>query len=192
MRYATRNHAFAKETTWVLDGDTLRVEDGAGPPRMMALRDIASVRLEFSPTRFERNRFRCRLKPRNGAALEFFNWRYAGLANFPDTSAEYVPFVRELVAALLRHAPGCRFQGGVTWLSYTLNLLLTGFVLVCLALVSLFLYQNSLSWLIGLKVLILIFYVPTLVYWLKRNRPRTFVPPTIPDELLPEMSFVKG
>jgi hypothetical protein len=42
-----------------------------------------------------------------------------------------------------------------------------------------------LTWLIAVKLLILIFYLPALVRWLARNRPRPLVPSALASELLP-------
>lgn len=190
MRYSTRNHALVPATTWVLDGETLRLEDDKGPPRVIPLGRVRSMRLDFAPTRPERNRFRCRLTLAGGEVLTFFNRSYAGFNRFPDTSAEYVAFVRACTAALMRHAPGCQFFAGATWPSYFFNLLTTGFIFLCFAAIAWFLMRVNLTWMIALKILILIFYVPVLIRWVVRNRPHAFHPGAIPPETLPAVSAV--
>ncbi len=91
------------------------------------------MRLDFDPTRMERDRFRCRLELASGETLAFFNRTYRGIADFQDTSAEYTAFVRQLHEALARHHPGCRFTAGVSGVCYALNLaalILAGVVLL--------------------------------------------------------------
>jgi len=183
--YATRNHAFTPACVWTLEGATLRIEDATGGERVVPLAEVKEMRLDFAPTRPELNRFRCRLALRDGGSLEFFNRTYAGVYDFRDTSAEYVAFVQVLAAALVSHAPGCGFFSGATSASYLLNVLATAGLFVCFGLISFFLLASGLTWLIAVKLLILIFYLPALARWLARNRPRPLVPSSLPPELLP-------
>jgi hypothetical protein len=185
MRYATRNHAFVPATTWVLEDASLRLEDEKGPPRVIPLGRIKAIRLDFAPSRPERNRFRCRLTVHQTETLTFYNRTYVGYYNFAETSAEYVAFVTALVAALRRHAPACRFLAGATGISYFFNVLTTAFIFVCFAAISWFLFRVGLTWMLAIKILILIFFVPTLIYWGVRNRPRSFSPVAIPPDVLP-------
>ncbi len=180
MHYATRNHALAPATRWVLEEGRLQLEDGKGPPRVVPLGWVRELRLDFAPTRPERNRFRCRLKLFNGETLTFFNRTYAGIYDFRETSAEYVAFVSALRDALARHAPGCRFIAGAGGVSYFFNVLTTVFIFGCFAAIAWFLFVVGLTWMLALKLLILIFYVPVLLRWVVRNRPRDFAPAAIP------------
>lgn len=183
--YATRNHAFMPACVWTLEGAKLRIQDTKGGDRVVPLAEVKEMGLDFAPTRPELNRFRCRLAFRDGGSLEFFNRTYAGVYDFRDTSAAYVAFVQALAAALVSHAPGCRFFSGATRASYLLSVLSTAGLFLCLGLISFFLLASGLSWLIAVKLLILIFYLPALVRWLARNRPRPLVPSSIPSGLLP-------
>jgi hypothetical protein len=187
MRYATRNHALVPATTWVLDGGGMQLEDDKGPPRVLAVADVTQVRLEFSPTRPEPNRYRCRLTLRDGTTVEFFNRTYHGAYDFADTSAEYVAFVQALHTALARYAPGCRFVAGSTGVSYALNLSVTGFLVIVMMLAALFLYFNGLAWLILLKLSLVAIFAPNLFRWLSRNRPRSYSPDSIPESAQPTL-----
>lgn len=185
MRYATRNHALVPATTWVLDGGVLRQEDDKGPPREIPLDRVRVLRLDFAPTRPERNRYRCRLELAGGETLTIFNRTYVSFGNFADTSADYVAFVQALIAALRQHAPRCEWIAGASAASYFFNLLATGFIFGCFGLISFFLFSVGLTWLIVLKILLLLFYVPVLLRWVMRNRPRAFSPKLIPPDMLP-------
>lgn len=190
FHYATRNHAFVPATTWVLEGAALRLEDDKGPPRVIPLGQVRALRLDFAPSRPERNRFRCRLTVHPAETLTFYNRTYRGYYDFPETSPEYVAFVRALVAALRLHAPACRFLAGATGISYFFNVLTTAFIFACFAAISWFLFRVGLTWMLAIKILILIFFVPTLIHWVARNRPRGFAPSAIPPDVLPAIAPV--
>jgi hypothetical protein len=185
MNYPTRNHAFTSACTWVLDGPHLRRDDGSGPPQVFPLSEIACCTLDFRPTRADRNCFRCRLTFRTGVRLEILNRTWVGPLNFVDTSSAYVAFIRELLARIATIAPRCDFRAGTSWFHYVVNALATGFITLCFAAIAFFLSKVGLTWLFALKILLLLFYVPTLVYWLVRNRPRHFEPHSIPADVLP-------
>jgi hypothetical protein len=189
MRYATRNHAFAPACTWVLNDGMLQreVADG-GPPAPYLLATVTKLRLDFHPTRADRNCFRCRLRLRDGRRLELLNRTWRGPLNFVDTSADYVAFVTALVAEVHRHAPGCRFAAGTTPLHYAVNLGATAFIALCFAAIAWFLARVNLTWMVGIKIVVILFYLPTLLRWLSRNRPRGFTPPAIPADVLPTAS----
>lgn len=186
--YATRNDAFSPATIWVLDGAVLRIEPDKGAPRAIPLGQVRSLRLDYAPTRPERNRYRCQLMLPSGQTLTCFNRTCAGIYDFRDTSADYVGFVSALAAALAQHAPGCRFVTGATHASYAFNLAATAFVLLLLGSVAWFLLVSGLVWLLAIKALFLLFYLPTLFRWVARNRPRSFDPAAIPTGVLPTVS----
>lgn len=190
MNYATRNHAFTTAVTWVLDGAVLRREDRQGPPQVFALSDVVGCALDFRPTRADRNCFRCRLTFRHATRIEILNRTWKGPMNFADTSADYVAFVRALVAALAVHAPHCAFRAGTSWIHYVLNLLATAFIGVCLVAAGLLLAKVGLTWMVAIKIFFVLFYLPTLLRWLVRNRPREFTPRAIPAGALPDAPTV--
>lgn len=191
MRYATRNHAFTSACTWVLEGDSLLRDDSAGPPHVFALRDVVRCTLDFRPTRADRNCFRCRLTFRNAMRIEILNRTWKGPMNFADNSDDYVAFVRALVAALAVHAPRCDYRAGTSWLHYVINLLATGFIGVCLVAIGLLLAKVGLTWMVAIKVVFILFYLPALFLWVGRNRPRNFVPTFIPSSVLPAVTGTK-
>ncbi len=70
-------------------------------------------------------------------------------------------------------------------MSYFFNVLTTLFVFACFAAIAWFLFRVNLTWMLVIKVLILVFYVPVLLRWVVRNRPRAFAPAVIPADVLP-------
>jgi hypothetical protein len=191
-RYATRNDAFSPPTTWTIDGAHLRLADDQPAPRVVALADAVELRLEFAPTRMEPDRFRCALRVRGAGHFVCFNRTYAGLGDFRDTSAEYAAFVRALHAAIARHAPACRFAAGATPARYTASVAATAFVALVAGVAALFLVFNGLAWLILLKLALMAIFLPNVLRWLARNRPRAYAPGAIPREVLPTAPEGKG
>ncbi len=185
--YATRNDAFSPPWTLRLAGGqlTVEVESGRGQSRVLDLAQAEELRLEFAPTRFEPGRYRCRLRLRGGAMVTFYNRRYEGLAAFCDTSGDYRAFVTALIAAIARYAPDCHLVAGSGTGNYMFGLL--GFMVAAVAVmfVAVWSLRVGLWWLVIVKALILVFYFPTAVRWLRRNRQRAFPPHAPPPEVLP-------
>lgn len=188
LRYETRNHAFVPAVTWTLEEAELRCADGRDPPRVYALKDVREIRLEFAPTRPERNRYRCRLGFSRGVTVEFFNRTYRGVYDFADTSADYRAFVSALLVSVREHSPGCRFVRGAPTANYALSV--AGFVVAggAVLFVLLFALTSGLWWLVLLKAAIIAFYLPTAWRWLRRNRERPFDPALPPGEVLPALN----
>lgn len=185
--YATRNNALTPAVVWKLRGDRLRREDGKGPPREVMLKEVQAVQLEFTPTRPERNRYRCRLTLRNATRLEFYNRTYRGVYDFADTSEAYVDFVQSLHAALAKHAPGCRFISGASSASFALNVVMLGLVLAVVLGALVFFVMAGMLWVVLIKLLLILFYTPTAINWVSRNKPKGYRPGAIPETVLPRL-----
>lgn len=187
IRYATRNHAFAPPSTWVLDGDVLRIEEDQRPPRELPLSTIRELRLEAAPTRPDPNRYRCLLTHDRQQTVFFYNRTYAGISDFRDTSADYVVFVRTLISAVHQQAPGCRLFAGSSdalfWLNFAL-LVATGIGMFA---AFLFFLSAGLYWWVAIDMLAIFFYTPQAISWFRSSKPRTFTPEFIPPEVLPKL-----
>lgn len=184
IRYATRNNAFVPARTYVVAGDQLLIEMTGFASNLVPMHEISEVNLAFAPTRPERNRYRCTLRTTK-QKIVFFNRTYRGIYDFPQTNPEYVAFVRALHGALLLHNPSCRFTAGSSVAVYALNIAILIFVFAMLVLLGVFLFTIGLTAIVVVKVLIILFYIPTALRWAKKNRPRKYDPRTIPDDLLP-------
>lgn len=188
--YATRNNALTPTVVWKLRGDRLRREDGKGPPREVALEDVQAVQLEYAPTRPERNRYRCRITLRNATRLELYNRTYRGVYDFDDTSAAYVEFVQALHAALSKHSPGCRFVSGASAASYAVNVGVLALVVAVLLGALAFFALAGMLWVVLIKILLIVFYLPSAIKWVQRNKPKGYRADAIPADVLPRSSTV--
>ncbi len=184
--YATRNDAFSPAVVWRLEGGNLWIESGTAPLRVVNLSAVREVRLEFAPTRPERNRYRCQLRLRNGATETIFNRTYRGVMDFLDTSEAYRTFVPGVLSAVAKHAPACRFLAGATPANYALGVAGFIFTSAVLALILGILVIAGLWWWAVVKVGLIAFYLPTAWRWLRRNRELRFDPDKPPMEVLPE------
>jgi hypothetical protein len=185
-RYTVRRHAFEKERTWSIEPSGLawKSADASG---YIGFGEIASLRLEWAATRADRSRYACHVTGPAGGFETIVSTTYAGPMNFPDQADAYVPFIRELVRRVAQENPGCRFEAGATsfrWLTsiaaMTLGLIFLGMVLLAIGL--------PLTGLIVAKLALLAILVPIAISWIGKNRPRRFVPPDIPRNVLPPLT----
>lgn len=184
--YHTRNDALSQPTRYELQQDRLLIFPEKGSPREVLLSQVKRCSLQYSPTRPEPNRYLCRLELQNGATIVFLNRTYKGILDFQDTSAEYVAFVRALHQALFKYNPTCQFVGGVSPALYALGMLSLLFAGGVVVFVAIFLLVYGLAWIVLLKLLLMLYYTPAAIQWVKRNKTCIYDPLAIPSELLPE------
>ncbi len=172
------------ERAWSLRGDMLAAAVEGSREWSIPLSSITCIRLVFAPTRVQRNRWRCLLYTTAGKVATIQNEHYKGIMNFEDRSLSY----RGLVTALVRRTaavnPACRFASGNPPAGYWSNVIfLTG--MLALLVWLLWIMSGSIGGLVVIKLLILLFYIPTAALWIIRNRPGRFTPDAIPESLLP-------
>jgi len=186
-----RISALDPERVWSLRGETLWMVTAGQADIPFPLRDAKRLRLEFSATRFQRNRYRCRLSNPGGYVAVIQNDHFKGMADFEDRSASY----RELVVALIRRTsacnPGCRMITGTSMWNWLLS---SGFLLLTfgfLAVVMFFMW-TAVGWLVIVKLMVILFLLPTAIRWIMKNRPATFSAQSIPENLLPKIRTGAG
>lgn len=183
--YRFRAHAFAKDRTFLLTDDALIWgEDGARIDGVY-YEDIAEVRVAYAPTRVARNRYRTQVFFKQGGMVELFNTHYAGFADFEERNAAYSAFVQALHRRLAERNAPVIYRKGSSPAAYAGNLLLTlgSFAMIALAFVLLF--NFGIVWIAVAKLAIVLFFVPTLIRYLRSSRPETYDPRTIPADALP-------
>jgi hypothetical protein len=143
------------------------------------------VRVAYAPTRVARNRYRTQVIFKQGGMVELFNTHYAGLADFEERNAAYSAFVQALHRRLAERNLPVIYRKGSSPAACAGNLVLTlgSFGLIALAVVLLF--NFGIIWIAVAKLAIVLFFVPTLIRNLRRSRPDTYDPHTIPAEALP-------
>jgi hypothetical protein len=187
--YIARANALEYEAIWRLGADTLELQGGptAGPDVVLRFpyRDVVSVRLSYAPSRADSVRYRCDLRLRSGQRLAILSTHYAGIANFEDRGATYVPFVRSLVDRVAVANPHASFRSGKSpiayWAEHIFLLAMVAVLVVLLSAVGL----SSIMGLVWVKLLIILGSIPLLLAYTRKNWPRRFKPDAIPSDVLP-------
>jgi hypothetical protein len=183
--YRFRAHAFVKDRTFLLTDDALVWgEDGARIDGVF-YDDIAEVRVAYAPTRVARNRYRTQVIFRQGGMVELFNTHYAGFADFEERNDGYSAFVRALHLRLAERNLPVVYRKGSSAGAYAGTLVLTVFIFGMLALAFVLLFNFGVVWIAVAKLAIILFFVPTLVRYLRRSRPQAYDPRAIPADALP-------
>jgi hypothetical protein len=187
--YVARANALEYDAIWRLGRQELELQGGptAGPDVVLRFpyRDIVEVRLSYAPSRANAARYRCDLKMRSGQRVAIISTHYAGIADFEDRAATYVPFVRALIARVAAANPAARFRSGATILGYLAQhlFLFAMFALLMFALAEFGVaYVSESSW---VKLFVVLCFVPVLIAYARKNWPRPFKPEAIPKEVLP-------
>lgn len=184
-KYINRSNAFEKERLYRVAGDELMVEENGRELYRHGLRDIEWIRLSYLPTRYQRNRYECRIKPAGRGPVALSNELYRGVLDFADQSPAYTEFVKALASACADAGGKTEFHAGVSGMRYVFNLFFMIFsVVVVIGVLALLLVQIH-PGLVLVKLGVLIFLLPAGFKFMKRNRPAAFDPYDISSELLP-------
>jgi hypothetical protein len=188
--YSARANALEYDATWRLGPDALVMTGGnagaADAAFTFPYREIAEVRLSFSPTRFDRGRYRCDIRMKSGARTAILSTHYAGIADFQDRAATYVPFVHGLIARVAAANPHCRFRAGksplVYWAEHLFLLAMFALLVIVLAAIG-GSHMSESSW---TKLMLILGAIPLLIAYTRANYPRSFKPDAVPEAVLPK------
>jgi hypothetical protein len=181
--YQVRQNAFEEERLWRVSPAGLFWQGGKKTGHF-PFSEIVSIRLSFTPTRFDFARYRCVVKRFNGWRETIVSTSYAGMGSFEDRSESYAVFVRRLVAEAAQANPAIRFEAGESRLKYwgSIAILVGAFALLATIVFSIGLNP---TWLVIAKLAVIAFLLPVCVRWIAKNPPRSFPPQDIPPQVLP-------
>lgn len=183
--YAFGANAFARDRVFRLTDDALVWQDEGGRIDGAHYDDIAEIRLAYAPTRIARNRFRTQVIFRQGGMVELFNTHYAGFADFAERNAAYAAFVTALNRRMAERNVPAVYSKGSSPAAYAGNVALTVFIFAMIGLAIVLLFNFGLVWIAVAKLAIILFFVPTLVRFVRRSRPAGYDPRAIPEDALP-------
>jgi len=188
--YRVRQHAFEQERIWRAGPEGVSW-DGGDKKGHFPFSDIASIRLSFTPTRFDFVRYRCTVTRFNGWQETIVSTSYARIGSFEDRAQDYGRFVRDLVSHAARGNRAIRFEAGESPIKYwgSIAALIGAFALLALVLFSI---GFNPTWVIAAKLAVIAFLLPLCLRWIGKNRPRPFLPSAIPSNLLPEITSQHG
>ena len=183
--YSHRHSALAVERTYRLADDALVWEDeGVGGGRM-AYADIASVRLAYRPSRVQPDRFLATIYPKKGQFVRLSNSSYRGIGDFLMHDEAYSDFLTALHQRLSDGGYDISFRKGSGPIGYAANLAMTAGILGGIPVLAFYMVSLGHYGLAVAKLLIIAWFVPTLLRFIKRSRPQRYRPDAIPKDALP-------
>jgi hypothetical protein len=186
LSYHARLNVLENERVYRLAPEALVIDylDGA-QPEAVRFEEISQVRLRYSPTRSQWDRFECVLTVPARGEFKIGSQFYKGVMAFENRAGEYGAFVRELCRRLAERAPGTRFVSGrPKWALLAESAFLLS--MVALLVVVLVAIGGVLGAFPLMRLGLAAVSLPLLWLYYRRNRPRTFDPRDVPAELLPK------
>ena len=180
MEYQFRKSALENEKKYSLIGDGLLIEDlKTGSQTTLNFSSVKQVHLKYLAKRSMPDAYLCFIKERSGKEWTLSSQHYAGIADFENRDATFSPFVRAMHKQLANHQ--LEYKKGLNafiyWLSMVFFILL-GLVAVGIGVAAIVPY----GW-FTILVAVLLFF--RLRKHFKKNKPGTYDPVNIPEELLP-------
>lgn len=183
MQYVQRLHQFKKPAVWTILPDALSWTEGSDLTRHIPYASIRRVRLRFEPTRQQPNKYAMHIEGSSFATITNINYR--GFSDFEDKSAEYTDFVRAFHDAIDASGATPDYFAGSTPGAYIANIILSVFILTVLAGFGFLALTAGILWLVAIKALIILFYIPNLLRLLKKNKPTRYTSDELPEQHLP-------
>lgn len=173
--HRVRANLFARPTEWrFADGRlhwrAIDAESGGD----VAAADVASIRLTTEPGAWGAPRTHAILRTKDGRRLLISSADQTGLYSREDRSATFRPLVRRLIGAVVAANPAARLRSGVTPFHYWGTIIALALVLAMVA--GLYVASGGAIFtprlLLGLALIG--FGAPSLVRWLRANKPAGF------------------
>lgn len=192
--YLARTSVLTRLSLFRIDGGVLTItpqnseaKPGEPPavPEAIPLSHVTELRLRFFPTRVQTNRYECLVRLRDGLVIKLTNEEYRGVLTFHDRSGEYVRFVRALSLAVAAANPAAKFLTGRPWLPQLLEWGFLAAMVALLAFVLLSVGKIELHSFVIVKALLVVAFIPLLVQYARKNRPRVYDPRAVPEQVLP-------
>lgn len=181
--YTYRVNILEKAKTLALFDDGISVQIEGHPTRVVSWDDIVGVRLVYSPTRVDRNRYICELRMKSGSRSIITSTTFEGVGNFKDQSVSYTLFVNELHTHL-RHRTDMSFTTGATPFAWYANIG-CGSIGLLFLLLTFILFAAAVSPIVIVHLVIAAFYIPWLIKYFRVNLPSRYTPDAIPPKALP-------
>ncbi|MDP2228750.1 MAG: hypothetical protein Q8J78_14870 [Moraxellaceae bacterium] len=181
VSYTLRRHALEPLMIWQVAADALECRTERGPMQRWPYAGMAELRLQYDPTRFNPDNYVCLLTPLKGERIRLPSTHFAGIGHFDNRAADYRAFVQALTTRLADANPRCHFAAGPTPARFWAGQVVQWLALLLVAVVIGMTGSVPLFFLLLLAVI----YLPLAWHYGRRNRPQAFVPPHLPEAVLP-------
>ena len=188
--YAQRTRPYAQETVFSLFPDRLVMEKGRHA-ESIALSDIVMVRLLYKPRNMTNEGYAARIVRRQGRSLMLTNLSWKSLMDMEHNDREYRTFVEAMIAAVHRANSAVALQAGMPRLLHGLTALAGLSVVVALVIITAEAIRNLGKAIALVSGLFAIYLGWWALRYVMRNRPRSFQPGFIPDDVLPKIPAVR-
>ena len=188
IAYAHRQSALTKLREYRLGDDVLIYQDDGREPVNIPYSSITKVAAEYAPSRVQPNRYFVHLFGPGKQIIEITNTHFVGFGDLEDRSESYVPFVTALHKKIVEHNPGATFGKASSWGGYIFSVIMVLFLLGIVAVAGFFFVLFGLFWVTLIKLLLIIFYFPSLIRYVKRNKPGDYDPLSLNVEVIPQIS----
>jgi len=169
-----------------IGGEALIWQDDDKAPIHMPYGEITSVTCLFAPTRTQSNRYLLRIQTRGRGRIDISNSHYKSFGNFEEKNGSFVAFATELHKKIAACNPGTLFHRGSSMAGYIFSIAMAGILFVILVGAGLFFLMAGVIWIVALKIGLLVFYTPTLLRYIRRNKPASYNPLDLPKDILPQ------
>lgn len=184
IRYEHNPKPIGSPVSFVLDGHRLSVDTGR-KTFDLHLGGVEEVRMTYEPGRMSRRVYRTRLRMAGGRTVTFTSLHWKSLMEARELGPSYRHFAGLLIQAVAEANPGARFLAGQPRWRW---LLTAGTAALCLATMAVLVWR---ALQMGATILALFgFLFAATGIWqiepmVRLNRPRSFRPDQVPQELMP-------
>lgn len=184
LTYAYRPRMMGADYSFQLSPQALEWDIGRRAGKI-SYRDIARVRLGFSPSNFAANRFVTEIWSREGLKLLIASVSAKSLFDFENRGPAYRHFVEELSRKVAASGAHCRFEAGFpSWRWWPAVIVGVTAVLAALYLCIRVLLMGELA-IAAILAALGLFFCWQIGSMILRNRPRVFAPPDFPKSIMP-------
>lgn len=183
-RYAFRPRPFAAETVLDLKEREI-VATRAGRDAVFPLREVATIRLFYTPRGINFSGYRAKIYSRSGKTVSFEDRSHKSLIEQERLEGSYRDFVRDLCARAEKANPDVLLHAGR---AVTMLALIGAVAAATTLLMGYFLWRSLGAGSYGLALAIAVFTGYFALWswaYVTRNRPQTFRSSAIPPDVLP-------
>ncbi len=191
VTYTYRQSILTKPWTFTLMDDAMSFQEEGRPAVLIAYSQIKQVKPRFDPTRVQRNRHVLEVTLNNGRTYKIASMTYKGINDFEDQAEQYSLFIQAFHERLANANTTVAYQKGISGLGYAASVGVLVFLFLLLIVAIGFMATGTINLIIIAKFVLLIFFIPTLIGYLKKNKPSTYDPQHLPQDMLPKIDNFK-
>ncbi|MAX27252.1 MAG: hypothetical protein CMJ19_22375 [Phycisphaeraceae bacterium] len=191
LTYTYRQSILTKPWTFTLTNDAMSFQEEGRPAVLVAYSQIKQVKPKFDPTRVQRNRHVFDVHLNNGRTYKIASMTYKGINDFEDQAEQYTLFIKAFHERLANANTTVTYRKGISGLGYVASVGMLVFLFLLLIVAIGFMVTGTFNMIILAKFVLLLFFIPTLIRYLKKNKPSTYDPHNLPQDMLPMVDNFK-